>query len=46
MRSFTDNAGREWHIEITIQDVRRLRREVGVDLVEAVTSGLEASRAD
>jgi len=40
MHSFTDNEGREWHLEVTINDVRRLRRDVGVDLVEVVTGDL------
>jgi len=40
MHSFTDNEGREWHLVVTVNDVRRLRRDVGVDLVEVVTGDL------
>jgi len=40
MHSFTDNEGREWHLVVTVNDVRRLRKLLGVDLVEVVTGDL------
>jgi len=31
--SFKDNTGREWHVELTIASVKRVRRLVGFDLL-------------
>ncbi|MFV0445673.1 MAG: hypothetical protein ACK5Q5_18990 [Planctomycetaceae bacterium] len=35
MPQFTDADGREWRLAITINDIRRVRAEVGVDLANA-----------
>ncbi|TWU12857.1 hypothetical protein CA54_16830 [Symmachiella macrocystis] len=34
MSKFTDNAGREWVFTITVDDVRRVRKKLEVDLLD------------
>lgn len=34
MQQFTDTKGRTWHLSFTLEDRRRIRRELGVDLAE------------
>ncbi len=34
MRSFIDNAGREWRFTINIPEARRIRQRVGIDLLD------------
>lgn len=33
MASFTDNQGRQWTVELTVGDVKRIRRRTGIDLM-------------
>lgn len=39
-RSFTDTEGRRWTLNITIADVRRVRDQLDIDLMELVEGGL------
>lgn len=43
--SFTDTNGARWTVEINVSTVRRCRSVVGVDLMQAATSGGEALSA-
>lgn len=33
MSTFTDNQGREWHLELTIPEARRIRKLLGIDIL-------------
>jgi hypothetical protein len=39
MRTFTDNAGRQWQVEINVAALKRVRAFVGVDLMQAIEGG-------
>lgn len=36
MRTFTDNAKRDWTVEINVSTVKRLRSAIGLDLMQAL----------
>jgi len=40
MKTFRDNAGRTWTVSINVDAIRRVRSELGVNLMEAVEGGL------
>lgn len=40
MRSFTDNEGRMWAVAVHVASVKRVKGLAGVDLMEALDSGL------
>ena len=42
MRTFTDNAGRTWTIQVNVTAVKRVRGLVGVDLYKLVDDGFQA----
>ena len=42
MKSFTDNAGRTWTIEVNVTAIRRVRALVGVNIHQLVDNGLQA----
>jgi len=33
MRTFADSKGREWHIDLTVGEIKRIRSRLGVDLL-------------
>ena len=39
MRTFTDNAGRTWTIQVNVTAVKRVRGLVGIDLYKLVDDG-------
>ncbi len=39
MKQFTDNAGRQWRVEINVAALKRIRGLAGVDLLEAIDGG-------
>ena len=46
MKTFTDNAGREWNISVTVDAVKRVRSLLDVDLMEAAAGKLIQQLAD
>lgn len=38
-RFFTDSTGRQWHVEITVNTIRRVRKALGVDLLAVFDDG-------
>lgn len=40
MRSWTDNQGRSWHVEINVEVLRRVRGLTGLNLMELVSGDL------
>lgn len=46
MHSFKDGTGTEWTIHLTVGVLERVRREAGVDLMEAATGDLWQHLAD
>jgi hypothetical protein len=41
MKSFTDNAGRTWTLQINVAAVKRVRGLLGLDLYKLTDDGLE-----
>ena len=46
MKTFTDNAGRSWDINVTVDAVKRVRSLLDVDLMEAAAGKLIQQLAD
>jgi len=42
MRTFTDNAGRTWTVQVNVSAVKRVRGLVGIDLYKLVDDGFQA----
>ena len=42
MKTFTDNAGRTWTVQVNVAAVKRVRGLVGIDLYKLVDDGFQA----
>ena len=42
MKTFTDNTGRTWTVQVNVTAIRRVRGLVGIDLYQVVDDGLQA----
>ena len=45
MKTFTDNTGRLWEIELNVRQMKRVRDRLGVDLVNVISAGEDGSVA-
>jgi hypothetical protein len=42
MRTFTDNAGRTWIVQVNVAAIKRVRGLLGVDLYKLLDDGFQA----
>lgn len=42
MKTFTDNAGRTWTVQVNVAAIKRVRGLVGIDLYKLVDDGFQA----
>lgn len=40
MKTFTDNAGRQWQLDVTVETIKRVKSLLGVDLLEVIGGDL------
>ena len=43
MKTFTDNKGRVWEVELNIRQMKRVRDVLGIDLVNVISANKDGS---